>query len=238
MVPYRLAARIALALACVLGCATEAFAWKVFMAGDSHVCSKIYPRGVEAVLCREEPDVEFSYYGKIGAGFYTYNDSPSMMREIYDAEPDILIVHLGTNDSYTKRFSRKDFLHNVSVFHKAVAARLPECKIVFVTPFYNRLRGSGSPNRNTRRCADALLDYAAGFSELFVVDNNASHGMYFLDHRSTLMRPDCVHLTEKGYEELARQVGEALADMEDLWIICPPPYLGDGGDTAGEASDR
>lgn len=205
----------------------EASAWNVFMAGDSHVCSKIYPRGVEAILEREEPDISFSYYGKIGAGFYTYIESRAMMDEIYEANPDILIVHLGTNDSFTRNFNRKEFLRNVGIFHGDVEKRFPECKIVYITPFYNRLKGSSKPNRNTRRCADALLDFAASHSNAYVVDNNATHGMYFLDHKESLMRHDCIHLSEKGYEVLAEQVGDALAEMEDLWIIEERPYLGE-----------
>lgn len=200
------------------------------MAGDSHVCSKIYPRGVERILCEEEPDINFSWTGKIGAGFYTYIDSPSLMEEIYASEPDILIVHLGTNDSYTKRFNRVEFLRNVETFYKDVTNRFPQCKIAFVTPFYNRLKGSSKANRSTRRCADALLDFSAGHRNTYVIDNNADFGMHFLNHHGELMRHDCVHLTERGYAELAEQVGNALAATEDLWIIEEPPYLGEDQD--------
>lgn len=219
----------------LLAAALEAFSWNVFMAGDSHVCSKIYPLGVEKILCGEEPDIHFSYWGKIGAGFYTYNESAACMNEIYDASPDILIVHLGTNDSFSKRFNRREFLQNVSEFYSNVMKHLPECKIVFITPFYNKLKGSSGPNKSTRQCADAYLEFAKNHSNTFVIDNNATHGMYFLNHRQELMRHDCVHLTEKGYEILARQVGEAIAGIEDLWIIEEPPYL--GGETA-EANDE
>lgn len=219
--------RSALLSTLLLSAALELCAWNVYMAGDSHVCSKIYPNTVEKILCREEPDVRFGYEGKIGAGFYTYNESPHLMQEIYDARPDILIVHLGTNDSFSRRFDRKKFLRDVQTFHDGVAKRLPECRFVFVTPFYNHIKGNAKPNRSTRACADALLEFARGNANVYVVDNNATHGMYFLKHRAELMRRDCVHLTEKGYEVLGEQVGNAIADIEDLWIIEEPPYLGD-----------
>lgn len=203
-----------------------AFPWNVFMAGDSHVCSRIYPEGVEKIICREEPDIHFSYYGKIGAGFYTYNDSPALMEEVYDTHPDILIVHLGTNDSFIANFKKNAFLNNVGIFYDNVTSRLPECKIVFVTPFYNKLHGSKIPNKSTRKCSDALLEFSASHGNTYVIDNNASHGMYFLNHHAEMMRRDNVHLTVEGYEELARQVGDALVELEDLWIIEEPPYLG------------
>lgn len=212
-------------LTLLLFSSAEAFGWNVFMAGDSHVCSKIYPDCVEKILSANEPEINFAYFGKIGAGFYTFVESPSLMGEIFDASPDILIVHLGTNDSFTSRFVKSEFLKNVRIFYEDVEKNFPECKIVFVTPFYNRLHGSSKPNGNTRRCADALLDFARGRSNAFVVDNNADHGMYFLNHRASLMRHDCVHLTEKGYEELGQQIGEALVALDDLWVIAEPPYL-------------
>ena len=197
------------------------------MVGDSHVCSKIYPHGVERILEKGEPDIKFSFFGKIGAGFYTYIDSKAYMNEIYEADPDILIVHLGTNDSYTRNFSKKKFLNDVRVFYKDVVNHFPECKIVFVTPFYNKLKGSKQPNRNTRKCADALLEFANDQRNCYVIDNNADYGMIFLKHCGDLMRNDCTHLTEKGYQRLAEQVGEALLKIEDLWIIEEPPYLGE-----------
>lgn len=205
--------------------AFSAFSWNVFMVGDSHVCSRIYPESVERIICAHHPDVNFSFWGKIGAGFYTYNESPQMMDHIYEAEPDILIVHLGTNDSFTKRFVKKNFLKDVKLFFSNVRAHLPECKIVFVTPFFNILKGSKTPNRNTRACADALLSFTEDKFNTYVVDNNAQYGKHFLDNRADLMRHDCVHLTEKGYEELGNQVGHALLEMEDLWLIGEPPYL-------------
>ena len=215
------------AMALAICFCAETCAWNVFMAGDSHVCSKIYPNEVEKILTREEADVRFSYCGKIGATFHTYLDTPSLMEEIYDARPDILIVHLGTNDSYTNRFNRKKFRSNLSEFYNRVTERFPECKVVFVTPFYNKLKGASGPNRSTRACADALVAFAKGHGNAYVVDNNATHGMYFLDNHATMMRHDFVHLTVEGYEALGRQVGEALAEMEDLWIIEEPPYIED-----------
>ena len=203
----------------------QATDWNVFMVGDSHVCSKIYPEKVEAVVESHEHGVSFSFFGKIGAGFYTYNESPDMMREIYEAVPDILVVHLGTNDSFTSRFSPAKFLADVEVFYGRVESRFPDCRVVFVTPFFNRLPRSKKSNKNTRRCADALLEFASSRSNAFVIDNNADFGMFFLKNSTTMMRHDCVHLTEQGYEALGRQVGEALVAIDDLWLLAEPPYL-------------
>lgn len=202
-------------LALTVMLALDASAFNVFMAGDSHVCSDIYPETVGDILEEGDPEICFSFWGKIGAGFYTYNDTPAYMDYIFRAEPDVLIVHLGTNDSYTPRFSRAKYLADMETFYCRVKQRLPQCKIVFITPFYNHLKGK--LNRSTRACADATLDFADGHADAYVVDNNATHGMHFLNGGDRLIRHDGVHLTAAGYRELGIQVAAALIDIQELW---------------------
>lgn len=206
--------------------AVEASAFSVFMVGDSHVCSKIYPETVEEMILDADPEIEFGWWGKIGATFETYNESGEYMSHAYDARPEVLIVHLGTNDSYSRQFSKELFLRHVGEFTDHVESHLPDCRVVFITPFYNKLK-DGSVNHNTRHCADALLEFVKERRNTFVVDNNADYGMHFLNHASTLMRHDHVHLTVEGYRELGEQVGEALVDNSELWMIEEPPYLGE-----------
>lgn len=210
-------ARLLSALLLLILSGLQAFSLNVFMVGDSHVCSKIYPKGVGALLRQKSPNIDFSFFGKIGAGFYTYNESPAAMEKIYDARPDVLIVHLGTNDSFTPRFNPQRFLGDVTVFYDNVKRRLPQCKVVFVTPFYNKINRKKGVNKSPRQCADALLRFAESRPDVFVADHNASHGMHFLNNVGPLMRRDCVHLTEQGYEVLASQVGAELLEINGLW---------------------
>lgn len=197
--------------------AIEAFSFKIFMTGDSHVASKIYPERVGDILVDADPEIEFSFAGHNGAAFYTFNETPSLMHSIYAAEPDILIVHLGTNDSYTKDFNNQKFLSDVEEFYDNVRNNCPDVLTVFITPFYNRLK-DGSVNKSTRECADAIVRFAKARENVFVIDNNEEYGMHFLDNSGTLMRPDGVHLTVEGYEELGDQVGQGLIDIDELWI--------------------
>ena len=201
-----------------------AHSFRIFMVGDSHVCSKIYPERVGDILVDAEPAIDFSYWGKIGASLLTYNESAEMMKRIYDAEPDVLIVHLGTNDSYSHQFNRGQFLEHLTTFYDNVEHHLPDCAIVFVTPFYNRLKDH-TVNHNTRVCADEYLEFASSHRNAYVVDNNADYGMVFLDGGEELIRHDGVHLTVKGYEELGDQVGEGLIETDGIWTLEEEPYL-------------
>lgn len=215
--------RLLLSLSLLMAFALQSSAFSVFMTGDSHVCSEIYPEKVAEILLAHEPDIEFAYWGKIGAGFYTFNDTPEYMQEIYDGHPDLLIVHLGTNDCYMKDFSKQKYKEDMEVFYANVREHFPRCRMVFVTPFFNKFK-DGTVNHFNRDCADATLEFSATHPDTFVVDNNAAHGHEFLAAGHSLIRPDNVHLTEKGYELLAGQVGEAIVGNPDIWMPEEPAY--------------
>lgn len=204
-------------------CVFPALSKKIFLAGDSHVAGKIYPEKMGELLRENSPENEFAWWGKNGAGYYTYNDTPEYMDTIYDFAPDILVVHLGTNDCYTRgHFDEAKFTDDVDIFCHNVKENLPDCRIVFVTPFENKLRdkknrkGRGPVNPHNRTCAADLSAYSHSHDDIFVIDNNADAGMMFLKGKN-LIRPDKVHLTEKGYEILASQVTEKLLEIEPLW---------------------
>lgn len=220
--------RISLLLGAFLAFVTPVFSQKIFMTGDSHVSAKVYPNEVKAIVEKAHPTTSFSFWGKGGAGFYTFNENASYMDSIYKASPDILIVHLGTNGCYNVPLDVEKTYHDIDVFYNNVIDRLPDCTIVFVTPFYNKNReiissqgkdkkyGPWKINEKTRACSDIILDFARSHPNIFVIDNNADAGTVFFDNEG-LIRADNIHLTEKGYRLLGRQVAEKLLDINELW---------------------
>lgn len=208
--------------------AFAASAQKIFLTGDSHVSAGIYPAEVKKIVESERPSASVSSWGKAGAGFYTFNDSPELTDHIFRADPDILIVHLGTNGCYTPPLDPEKYQNDIQTFYDNVRSRLPECKIVFVTPFYNRNRdvlsssgkqktyGPWKPNEKTRGVADILIEFVADKADTYVIDNNADAGTVFLDEPG-LINADNIHLTPKGYQLLGRQVADRLLDIPDIW---------------------
>ena len=179
------------------------------MVGDSHVAGKIYPEVVAGELESEVEGVEFSYWGKNGARFETFNNNPEYMNKIYSADPDILIVHLGTNDSYSKDFKRDRFVSNITKFYDNVVSRLPDCKIIFVTPFVNRLKTGKEANESATQCSDAIVDFASSHENCYVANNNSDYGMVFIEDPDLIAR-DYVHLSSEGYEALGLQVASEI----------------------------
>lgn len=196
-------------------------AQKVFMTGDSHVFAKVYPTKVEELIRSQHPDIEFSWWAKNGICFYSFNSTPEYYDSIFSFNPDILIVHLGTNGAYDDNFSRPSFRKEMENFYATLTDSLPEVKVVFVTPFTNKKRkyrkkGRWNVNNKNREVSDEIIAFVADHPNTFVIDNNSEAGMRFLKSKS-LIRPDNVHLTETGYSVLADQVGSKVLNIEQLW---------------------
>lgn len=208
----------------------------VLMVGDSHVAGNIYPQVVDSIISAWHPGVDFHHFGIVGAAFTTFNREENMER-VLAFRPDVMIVHLGTNDSYGRTFNPEVFSFNMLRFYETVQAELPGCKMVFVSPFYNKRKQYGARKRkrraytwklndNTRVCADAIEDFCRSHANAFSIDNNASHGMDFINEG--LIRRDNVHLTRAGYETLGRQVGSELLTIPALFR---PSFVDDAEET-------
>lgn len=196
-------------------------AQKVFMTGDSHVFAKVYPNTVEALLKENHPEMQFGWWAKNGICFYSFNSSPEYYDSIFAFAPDILVVHLGTNGAYAKNFTRKEFRKDMERFYAALLDRLPDVKVVFVTPFTNKKRqyrkkGKWRVNYKNGDAANEIMAFVEDHPGTFVIDNNSEAGMMFLKSKN-LIRRDNVHLTEEGYKVLGNQVAGHLNEMADLW---------------------
>lgn len=197
------------------------YSQRVFMTGDSHVFAKIYPQKVEEILRASHPDMDFGWWAKNGICFYSFQTNPEYWDSIMAFQPEILIVHLGTNGAYANNFTRHAFREEMEAFYSTLTEQFPDVKVVFVTPFTNKKRkkrkkGRWFVNHRNRDVADEIIAFVGDHPATFVIDNNAEVGMSFLKNRQ-LIRPDNVHLTEAGYEKLGTQVGNEILEIADLW---------------------
>lgn len=199
----------------------------IMMVGDSHVAGKTYPRTVESVISPQIDTCQFSFFGINGASFPTFC-KPENLDTIFAIHPDILIVHLGTNDSYSRKFNPEVMRQNMTRFYGLVHDSLPEVKMVFVTPFVNKFKRTirsknkkrrmvWEVNDNTCTCADVIEKFCDEHpDDTRVINHNASHGREFLTNG--LINPrDFVHLTAQGYALLGTQVAEEFLNLPDLF---------------------
>ena len=190
---------------------------KIFMTGDSHVFAKVYPDTVEEILRSQYPEMEFGWWAKNGICFYSFNSTPEYYDSIFSFHPELLIVHLGTNGAYDNNFSRAAFREEMERFYTTLTDSLPDVKVIFVTPFTNKKRkyrkkGRWHVNTKNYDVAQEIISFTKDHPSTWVIDNNAEVGMKFLKSPG-LIRPDNVHLTEKGYRELGNMVGKEILEI-------------------------
>lgn len=210
-----------MALAAVL----SASARRVLMVGDSHVALNTYPKELKAILHDECPDVEFDYFGVGGAGFYTYVNKPALMKRIYDKKPEVLVVALGSNDCNNTQYMASRSLKFITRFYDALKSNLPDCKVVFVSPFFfktNVVNGKGKEiNPNVPAMTGVICDFADAHDDTYAIDLLTDYGMYFLDN--DLLLKDLIHLNKSGYISLANLVADGLLALPVL--NCAPQPL-------------
>lgn len=192
-------------------------AQKIYMMGDSHVGSKIYPNKIEEVIKAKYPNIQFTYWHKNGLRFSNFSSNPEYYSKISSFKTNILILNLGTNEAYTNRFSSKNFQKNLDSFYTGLIKKMPDIKVVFITPYTNKLKANGTytVNENNRQASDIIVEFVKSHPNTYVVDINAKAGTKFID--SPKLNRDKVHLTVEGYKMLGQEAGEDILKLDGLW---------------------
>ena len=154
------------------------------MIGDSHVAGKIYPQTVDSILKFNRVECDFHFRGINGATLSTFCKNENI-DSIIACHPDIIIVHLGTNDSYSRNFNKEQFRRNLTHFYDGIHANLPSVQFVFITPFVNKLKRYNRRkkqyireiNRNTVLCAEEIDHFCGEHLDTWCINHNALHGM-------------------------------------------------------------
>lgn len=192
-------------------------AQKIYMVGDSHVGSKIYPKNIESTIKTKYPNAQLSYSYKNGLRFSTFESTSDIVRALVGFKPDIVVTNLGTNEAYTNRFSASKLKKGMESFYAFLKKKLPDVKLVLVTPYTNKLKLNGKfeTNNNNRLAADEIIKFAKDHPDVYVVDANMEFGTKFID--SPKLIRDNVHLKVPGYEMLGKKVGEEMLAIPALW---------------------
>ena len=209
--------RILFFLILAVGAMEPVAAQRVYMTGDSNVGSKLYPDLVEKEIRTKHPGIQFKYSFKNGMRFSHFKSSEEYYNRIVAFKPDILILNLGTNDAYTEQFSVKKFQKDMETFYSGLIKRLPNVKVVFVTPYPNilKLKTGEKVNKNNRVASDEILQFVKTHPNTYAVDVNETFGTTFID--SPKLNRDKIHLTVQGYNMLGKEVGEGINRLAGLW---------------------
>lgn len=170
------------------------------------------------VLEKDDAGLIFHSIGVNGAKASDYNKYPLFFEQLPALKPDLIIISLGTNESFDK-MENQEYMAQLNLFLDNVKAKNPEAAILVMTPPPSLFRRR-YPNTLAAGYAKNILmqetekDYASWdlYSEmggLFSVNRNAAKG---------LLSADKIHYSKAGYEKQGAMFSEAFMKAYDNFI--------------------
>jgi LysM repeat protein len=160
------------------------------------------------ILENNAPGILYHNIGVNGAKLSDYNKYPLIFEQLKALQPDLVIVSLGTNESFSK-IKSENYLIDLEVFIKNIKVQIPAVELLVVTPppslFHRKF-----PNTFVADYTQKLTNIAPE-SNFAVWDLHTQLGGFYGINklaRSYQINTDRVHYTKMGYEKQ----GEILAD--------------------------
>ncbi|HSD14636.1 MAG TPA: GDSL-type esterase/lipase family protein [Flavobacterium sp.] len=161
---------------------------------------------------RNEPGITYSAIGVNGAKASDYNKYPLFFDQVPSLEADLVIVSLGTNETFDK-MAVLDYMNQLNTLLSNIRAKNPNVEILVMSTPPSLLY-----RRSLNRFAD---DYARAINTQAATVNHAAWdlfaimgGMYGVNrnYRQGLMSGDKVHYTKSGYEKQGALFSQALLE--------------------------
>ena len=169
------------------------------------------------ILENNNAGILYHNIGVNGAKFSDYNKYPLFFEQLKSLNPDLVIVSLGTNESFDKMKS-EDYMVQLDLFLQNIKNQNPETSFLIATP---------PPSYFERKFPNIFVaDYAQKISNLSVEKNYAFWdmysqlgGLYGVDrnYRKGLMANDKVHYSKQGYEFQGNLLYEAILKAYNVY---------------------
>lgn len=176
-------------------------------------------------LTNGQPGILYHSVGVNGAMYVNYTDE-DYVRQLALLNPSLLIISLGTNETFGRRFNRSEFAGQIETFISLVKKQMPHTAILLTTPpecykrVYVNKKRTYVRNENTERAAKAIVDVArregVACWDLFAATGGKSSSAKW--HKAGLMGRDRVHFTKEGYQEQGTLLYRALMQTYNRYI--------------------
>ncbi len=220
---------------------------RILHVGDSHLSGGFMTRPIEQALRTLYPHCQLERIGVPGATFASILTSKKMER-LKTFAPDLIIVSLGTNDSYTTRFLPQVMRTNIEQFLAYVDGELEgEPLIIFTTPPLSYLKKrvrqgtyrtkagkrraryttQYSLNTATQQASDVILSIAQerGYAaydltrSMQTKQSPEASASHYLSQR--WLHTDRVHYTREGYARLGNYIASWLTSLLAPPLVVP-----------------
>lgn len=163
--------------------------------------------------------------GVNGAMFVHYTDS-NYVRQLALLNPSLLIISLGTNETFGRRFRRDEFTEQIQAFVRLVKQYIPRTTILLTTPpecfkrVYVNKKRTYVRNTNTELAAKAILQIAQEENlscwDLFTITGGKNSCTKW--RKENLLGRDRVHFTKEGYQEQGVLLYRALMTTYNQYL--------------------
>lgn len=161
-------------------------------------------------LTNGKPGVLYHAVGVNGAMYVNYTD-PDFLPRLALLNPDLMIISLGTNETFGGRFSEHEFSEQIREFLRMVRKYMPDVRLLLTTPAecYKRIRVNKQRtyvrNKNTEKAASAIVKLAKqeGIAcwDLFSATGGKESSQKW--YQGGYLGRDRIHFTKKGYHRQA-----------------------------------
>jgi LysM repeat protein/lysophospholipase L1-like esterase len=169
------------------------------------------------VLENNQPGIVYHTIGVNGAKTSDFLKFPLFFEQLRTLQPDLIIISLGTNESFDK-LNEQDFKNHLEQFIASIKTVAPETSLLLTTlppslfkkKFPNTFAAAYSKiiNENASMWNSAVWDLFSQWGGLYGVPQLAKRG---------LIAADRVHYTRNGYDQLGVELFEALMDAYEKY---------------------
>lgn len=163
------------------------------------------------------PGLLYHSIGVNGSMFIHYTKR-AYLEQLAALKPSLLIVSLGTNETFGRRFNKPEFKGQVEAFVRLVKEVMPQTALLLTTPAecYKRVtvnkKRSYVRNDNSQKAAEVIRQVAEEEEiacwDLFQITGGKNACQQW--HSKKLMGRDRIHFTKEGYAEQGELLYRAL----------------------------
>ncbi len=172
--------------------------------------------GVE--LMNDDKGIEYTSIGVNGASFVSYEKCRHFYRQMAVYQPDLFIISIGTNDTYTTNFNADKYKDSYRYMIDQILKINPDCAILLTVPndSYYRKRYANPFTKDAETVIYELAkEYKMAVWDFYEIMGGlkSSYAWY----RQKLMPSDRIHFSKTGYDIKADLLLEAIAhSMEEV----------------------
>ncbi|WP_203558523.1 SGNH/GDSL hydrolase family protein [Bacteroides sp. 519] len=208
-----------------MGASTDTL--RILHIGDSHVRGRIFPNTTGEKLTEVFGPIKYIEMGVNGATNLTFTH-PMRLQAIVEAQPDLLVVSFGTNESHNKRYNPNAHYRQMDELMTLIRKDLPEVPVIFTTPpgsyesFRRRnRRRTYSINPRTVMAVDIIRRYAHEHKmavwDMYTILGGESRACKNWKEAG-LMRPDHVHYMPDAYALQGELLFEAIINAYNTYV--------------------